>query len=601
MKIVIQPIVISILCAFLSLEFWGCSGEVDSHGLEKLKFFQKTPPNIKSDYEIIVGDRDAKNYSEIKGPVKFIRQRHYEIAKDAKGNLLPAHFSGTTEINYRENGTLADFTYYDSTGGTILLQAFVIYKNSRKEIYLHLAEDNKDFVYICDKNGRILEQGNDRVYKQSELDHSWNSTDGHFSWEENPKQKIIAGHINLPSGEYRHLYEYDENDSLVRIKAFNRDNEEMGRFSWKYDPDGKLVSASFEYDHQWFRPDILDFEESYRYDAYNRLISVITTQLDPSWDSNSWPPFVQKDTLRMEYKDRDGFVEKNTFNLGSPESKTLYDTYGTAIAIETYGTFIYEGPNGTGETYDIQRLEREIEYYDQSQCDRWPHLDTKSMVFVPIKLEKLFPENQLPCFKIFLDGTDSLLWKGCLDNNDPIQLLSLNKNKIHAALVHSLLILGQDQGSKLYCIDTQKPMSKLENMDNLLPHKRTEKESMLSLPIREFTRLKPDEAMYICSPNSKDNFATCVTLNHYPNQNTFNAIGSIAHKNNSEIFLIQQTSPDAQIFVTHDKCAFIPNHKDQNDQILFENDLITFKRSPYKGFLGDTVRIPLSDLPCRFK
>jgi hypothetical protein len=310
---------LSFFCAFLGIAFMGCSFESDSHGVERLRFFKKTPPNIKTDYEIIVGDRDAQTYTDIKGPVKFIRQRHYEIAKDAKGNLLPPHFSGITEINYREDGTLADFTYFDSTGVNILQQAFVLHKSSRQEIYLHFAEDNKDFVYLCDKNGRILEQGNDRVYKQSELDHTWNSTDGHFSWEEDANRKIIASHIKIPSGEYRHIYEYDENDSLIQILAFDREGKEKGRYSWKYDASGKLKNASFEYDHKWFRPDILDFQEFYRYDSSNRISTIITTRFDPTWESSTWPPFIEKDTVFFEYHDREGFLEKSEKSLGSTQ------------------------------------------------------------------------------------------------------------------------------------------------------------------------------------------------------------------------------------------------------------------------------------------
>ncbi|MCK9183333.1 MAG: hypothetical protein M0P13_10730 [Fibrobacteraceae bacterium] len=348
------------LC-FAACFFLGCGSDLDTQGAERLQFCKLAPPNIKTDYELILGNVEAQKYKDVHGPVKRILQRNYEIAKDEKGNLLPPHFSGTSEINYLPSGEIADFSSYDSTG-VIVVQAIVINKSNRKEIYLHFSEDNRDFVYILDKNGRIIEEGKNPVYKHSDLDGTWNSTDGHFSWEENGKGQIIAAHGTLPSGNFRHLYEYDSNDSLVRIRAFNSQDKEIGSMIREF-KDGKLHHVTFRFDERWLYPNILNYYENYAYDSKGRLTSVITNRFDPWSEAGSWPPFHTKDTLKIVYSDNEGLSEKDIYQHGDLESRTIYDTLGNATLIETFGSFIYEGAFGTGEAYDVQREIRTIEYY----------------------------------------------------------------------------------------------------------------------------------------------------------------------------------------------------------------------------------------------
>ena len=40
----------------------GCSTEFDTRGAERLQFSYTTPPNIKSAYEVILGNLEAKKY-----------------------------------------------------------------------------------------------------------------------------------------------------------------------------------------------------------------------------------------------------------------------------------------------------------------------------------------------------------------------------------------------------------------------------------------------------------------------------------------------------------------------------------------------------------
>ena len=146
-------IVFSVGVIFLA----GCSTELDSRGAERLQFSLRKPPNVKTIYEVILGNREAKKYQEIHGPVKFILQRSYMMQKDESGNLLEPHFSGTVKIHYLPNGEVADFSSFDSSG-TINTFAQVVHKANRREIYVHLFDADKDFVYFLANDNRIIEE-----------------------------------------------------------------------------------------------------------------------------------------------------------------------------------------------------------------------------------------------------------------------------------------------------------------------------------------------------------------------------------------------------------------------------------------------------------
>ena len=337
--------------------FWaGCSTELDSRGAERLQFSLRTPPNVKTIYEVILGNREAKKYQEIHGPVKFILQRSYMMQKDESGNLLEPHFSGTVKIHYLPNGEVADFSSFDSSG-TINTFAQVVHKANRREIYVHLFDADKDFVYFLANDNRIIEENSNPFYRQSPIDGSWNSSDGHLSWEENGKRQIVAVTGSSPSVQYRHLYEYDERDSLVRIVALNPEGKKIGSLE-RHFKDGVLQTVQFRFDERIFYPDLLNWTETYSYDAQGRLIRVITKH------SKAWSP--KNDTIRYVYRDSVNFSAKNTYRHGEWESSTVFDSLGNATFIETFGSFVYEGADGTAESYDAERIVREIHYYGEA-------------------------------------------------------------------------------------------------------------------------------------------------------------------------------------------------------------------------------------------
>lgn len=337
-------VVISIFCA--------CSAEIDTRGAERLQFCYTTPPNIKSDFELILGNLEAAKYRDIHGPVRRILQKNYLIAKDENGNFRTPHFSGTVDIHFLPTGELSDFSSFDSAG-TLTTFALILHKTNRHEIYIHLFESNRDFVYALSNDGRILEQGDNPFYRQSPVDRSWNSADGHFSWEENAKHQIVAASGISPGGPYRHLYSYDENDSLSRIVALNAEGSRAGSIERNFE-NGKLQSVEFRYDERLFYPKVLNFTEEYRYDSLGRL-SQIVTRRSKAWES-------QNDTVSYAYKDSAGLLEQTVLRKGEIETRKLFDSAGTAVLLETYGAFIYEGLSGTSDAYDVERFVREVEY-----------------------------------------------------------------------------------------------------------------------------------------------------------------------------------------------------------------------------------------------
>lgn len=578
--------------AFLTAAFAGCSAERDVQGAEKLQFCQKTPPNIKNDYQIILGDHEAQNYSGIKGPVKAITERRYELAKDDSGKWLPAHFSGTTILHYNEDGSLADLTQYDSTGENILLLAIVIHKSNRKEIYLHFAEENRDFVYFCNKQGRILEQGQNPVYAQNELDSSWNSTDGHYAWEEDGKGHILASRSKLPSGERQYLYEYDSNDSLVNIRAIDKNEKERGNISWEYDSKGRLTASHFSYDKHLFRVNAFNYDERYSYDAQGRLSSIITTRSDPSWESKSWPPFKDRDTILYQYNLRDGYSESKEIQNESVDRSTITDAYGNEILIETAGAFIYEGPNGTDAAYDLQRIERDFEYYGKDGCLQ--ATKTKDLQYFPITANRLFPETQLQCFSINVAGKDSALWHGCLHGaGDTERLL---KNKLFAAQTDSLIIF-KDSSSQNYCIDKTKTTATLQSEKDYTAQAIRQK-GLISLRAPDFLRMAPGEIKEVCTLKPGSPSATCFTLHDFPNKGTFNSISGIAYKSASETFILQQTCAEPRVFVAKGRCALQCGSAES--PLLFKNSAISFKSGFYTNLIKDTTSVLIKNLPCQW-
>ena len=333
----------------------GCSTEFDTRGAERLQFSYTTPPNIKSAYEVILGNLEAKKYQNIHGPVESILQKSYMIQKDENGNLLDPHFSGTVKIHYLPSGEMADFASYDSTGMLNTL-ALVIHKANRREIYVHLFESNRDYVYYLANDNRVIEEETNPFYRKSPVDGSWNSADGHFSWEENSKHQIIAATGVTPSVQYRHIYEYDENDSLVRIIAYDAAGKKRGSFERTF-KNHLLQSEKFRFDERIFYPDLLNYTKNYEYDSKGRIVQIVTKH------SKAWSP--QNDTVRYVYKDSADFSTKNTYRHGELESSIVYDSLGNATFAETFDSFVYEGADGTAESYDAERIVREIHYYGE--------------------------------------------------------------------------------------------------------------------------------------------------------------------------------------------------------------------------------------------
>ena len=587
------------LCAavFLTAEFTGCSAERDAQGAEKLQFCQKTPPNIKNDYQIILGDHEAQNYTGIKGPVKAITERRYELAKDDSGKWLPAHFSGTTVLHYNEDGSLADLTQYDSTGENILLLAIIIHKSNRKEIYLHFAEENRDFVYFCDRQGRILEQGPNPVYTQNALDSSWSSTDGHYAWEEDGKGHILAAGTKLPSGERRYLYEYDNNDSLVNIRALDKDEKERGNISWEYDSKGRLKASHFAYDERLFRINAFDYDETFTYDAQGRISSVVTTRSDPSWESNSWPPFKDKDTILYQYDLRDGYSEAKEIQNDAVERSAITDPYGNEILIETAGPFIYEGANGTDAAYDLQRIERSFEYYGEDKCGRDTAVSGKDgLRYFAITAHPLFPETELQCFRITFKGQDSALWRGCLHNTGDSELLM--KDGLFAAQTDSLIILRNSSSSADYCIDKSKNTASLRPEESFAPSSQAHQKGLISLRAPDFLRMKPGDIKEVCSLKQGASSASCITLHDFPGKGTFNLISGIAYKSASEAFILQQTCAEPHIFVTKDRCALQCGGPEA--PLLFQNSAISFKGKLYDDTVRASAPVSIKNLPCKW-
>lgn len=333
--------------------FCSCGTELDFRGAERLQFFRTTPPNIKTEYELILGNLESQKYKDIHGPVKSIQQKNYLLTHDETGKLSPPHFSGSVEIHYHENGSIADFVSFDSTG-SLHLWALNIHKANRRELYVHRFDSNIDFVFFLSNDNRIIEESLNPFYRQSPLDSSWNSTDGHFSWEENASRKITAATGNLPSASYRHLYTYNQKDSLIRVDAFDLDGKKRGSLEREF-KDDKLQSVKFRFDERIFYPNLLNFTESYQYDSLGRLSKIITKRSKASSPQN--------DTVSYAYSQAGASTVSEIYRNHLLESKTIYDSIGNATFVETHGTFIYEGSSGTAESYDTERLVRQIEYY----------------------------------------------------------------------------------------------------------------------------------------------------------------------------------------------------------------------------------------------
>lgn len=363
--------------------FCACSAEVDTRGAERLQFCYTTPPNIKSDFEIILGNLEAAKYRDIRGPVRRIRQKNYLIAKDENGKFREPHFSGTVEMHFLPTGELSDFSSYDSVG-TLTTFAQVLRKTNRHEIYMHLFESNRDFVYALSNEGRILEEGDNPFYRQSPVDHSWNSVDGHFSWEENAKHQIVAASGISPGGPYRHLYSYDENDSLTRIVALNSEGTRVGSIERNLE-NGKLQSVEFRYDERLFYPKVLNFTEEYRYDSLGRISKILTSR-SKAWES-------QNDTVSYAYRDSAGLLEQIAYRKREIESRKLFDSEGTAVLLETYGTFIYEGLAGTSDAYDVERFVREVEYENFSGKEDSLETPEKRNAAVSLSADEFFRSN----------------------------------------------------------------------------------------------------------------------------------------------------------------------------------------------------------------
>ena len=362
----------------------SCGVEFDTRGAERLQFSYTTPPNIKSTYEVLLGNLEAKKYENIHGAVKHISQKNYVVAKDEDGRFLEPHFAGTVEIHHLPNGELADFSSYDSTGSLTTL-AQVIHKANRREIYVHTFDANRDFVYFLANDNRIIEESGTPFYRQSPVDKSWNSADGHLSWEENAKHQIIAASGTTPSVQFRHLYEYDENDSLIRISALNPNGKKIGSIEREF-KDNRLQKVEFRFDEHLFYPDLLNYTETYAYDAKGRLTHVITKH------SKALSP--KNDTLLYVYKDSADVSELFVYRHGELESHSVYDSHGNAVIIETHGSFIYEGTDGTAESYDMERLVREIEYYDDTLQAKNDSLPAVKQPFISLSADEFFRETK---------------------------------------------------------------------------------------------------------------------------------------------------------------------------------------------------------------
>ncbi|MBP5247621.1 MAG: hypothetical protein J6Z31_07160 [Fibrobacter sp.] len=386
---------VSLLCA--------CGVEFDTRGAERLQFSYTTPPNIKSTYEVLLGNLEAKKYENIHGAVKHISQKNYVVAKDEYGNWMEPHFAGTVEIHHLPNGELADFASYDSTGSLTTL-AQVIHKANRREIYVHTFDANRDFVYFLANDNRIIEESGTPFYRQSPVDNSWNSADGHLSWEENSKHQIVAASGSTPSVQYRHLYEYDANDSLVRILAMDQNGKRIGSIEREF-TDSLLQKVEFRFDEHLFYPDLLNYTETYQYDSNGRLTRIITKH------SKAWSP--KNDTTLYVYRDSANFSERFIYRHGELESHSVYDAHGNATLIETYGSFIYEGSDGTAESYDMERLVREIEYYGDT-AEAKTDSNILKQPFISLSADEFFRETK-----------DSALY--CIPSKNRVFCRTLNK------------------------------------------------------------------------------------------------------------------------------------------------------------------------------
>ncbi len=398
------PLHRSLLPFFALSLLCSCGIEFDTRGAERLQFSYTTPPNIKSTYEVLLGNLEAKKYESIHGAVKHISQKNYVIAKDEYGHFEEPHFAGTVEIHHLPNGELSDFSSYDSTGSLTTL-AQVIHKANRREIYVHTFDANRDFVYFLANDNRIIEESGTPFYRQSPVDNSWNSADGHLSWEENSKHQIVAASGTTPSVQYRHLYEYGENDSLVRISAMDQSGKKIGSIEREF-KDNVLQKVVFRFDEHLLYPNLLNYTETYQYDSKGRLTHVITKH------SKAWSP--KNDTLLYVYRDSANFSERFVYRHGELESHSVYDARGNATLIETYGSFIYEGSDGTAESYDMERLVREIEYYDDT-------LETKP---IPKATKEKF--ISLPADEFFHETKDSAALY-CIPSKDRFFCRTLNK------------------------------------------------------------------------------------------------------------------------------------------------------------------------------
>lgn len=338
---------------FLALSFFvSCGGEPDSRGAERLQFYRASPPNVKSDFEVFLGNLEAEKYKGVHGPVKRIFQRSFLVAGDENGNFLEPHFSGQVEIHYLPDGSMADFSSYDCSG-SLDTWALTIHKANRREIYVHLFDSDRDFVFFLSNDNRIIEEGANPYYRQSPMDSSWTSADGRFSWEEDAGHRIVAATGVLPSVSYRHIYAYDENDSLVRVTAFDLDGERRGELERVFE-DGKLQKVLFRFDERLFSKNPLNYSESYGYDSIGRLSRIVVHRAKGASPQN--------DTVSYLYSLSGDSTVMEVFHNGIPESRTVYDAHGNAVLMESFGSFVYEGANGTAGSYEMERIVRQIEY-----------------------------------------------------------------------------------------------------------------------------------------------------------------------------------------------------------------------------------------------
>ena len=238
-------------------------------------------------------------------------------------------------------------------------------------------------------DNRIVEETGTPFYRQSPVDHSWNSADGHLSWEENSKHQIIAASGNTPSVQFRHLYEYGENDSLVRIVAMDANGKKIGSIKREFQ-DSLLKKVEFRFDERLFYPDLLNYTETYQYDSKGRLTHLITKH------SKAWSP--KNDTVLYVYRDSADISERTVYRHGEKESRTVYDSHGNAVLIETHGSFVYEGADA--ESYDVERLVRKIEYYespakkDSTATDSVAQVPQEKQDFISLSADEFFRETK---------------------------------------------------------------------------------------------------------------------------------------------------------------------------------------------------------------